>query len=218
MNRRKLQRAVRSKAKLDSGLLDRGYHSGSYHRHFEGYKEYETVNEKGRPVLKRVYAGEWYVLDISGKKRVFLKTVYAALWLLSAVAFAFAATRRIAVNSVWYGALAELAVLAGLVWTAAGLLAYFTNPYKMTVGEWRSASWGVRRGSVFTALAFELTAILTALSALLHREWTGGSFAALGCLALSGFLMVVLDRLEANAPYKNLPNDNEIPPDAVDIG
>ena len=47
MNKRKMNQRLRRRTDLDKGLLDRGWHSKAYHRHFEGYTELEETDEKG---------------------------------------------------------------------------------------------------------------------------------------------------------------------------
>ena len=39
MNKRRMNQRLRHRTDLDKGLLDRGWHSKAYHRHFEGYTE-----------------------------------------------------------------------------------------------------------------------------------------------------------------------------------
>ena len=59
MNKRRMQQRLRRRTNTDQTFLDKGWHSKAYHRHFEGYTEVETTNEKGKTVIQRVYVGDY---------------------------------------------------------------------------------------------------------------------------------------------------------------
>lgn len=71
-----------------------GLHRAAYHRHFEGYSEYEVVDENGYAHIKRVYTGMYYTHPLEGRRRVLLKALFSALWAAAAVLFVLAAAQR----------------------------------------------------------------------------------------------------------------------------
>ena len=217
MNKRQTHERLRRRADLDKGLLDRGWHSGSYRRHFEGYTEYEDTNENGKTVIRRVYVGDYYRQNLPRSKRIVLRLTYIALWLLTAVVFFFCASREIGANMTWYVAAAQFAVLVGLGWMLLALFGYLTAPRDMTIGDWKSTSRSLRRGSIVAALAVELTALLTLLHLLIYGENWGLHLLCVLGYVLSGGMAVVTNRLEANAPYLVFPSTEEAPEDGTNI-
>ena len=213
MNKRRMNQRLRRRTDLDKGLLDRGWHSKAYHRHFEGYTELETTNEKGKTVIQRVYVGDYYRLDLPKKKRVLLRLTYAALIGLIGVMFGFASSRPIGANMVWYMAIVQMLTLCGIGAMGIKLISHATAPRDMTIGDWKSASKGIQKSSKFTALLLELDAFLTALYLMLNGEnWLLHLLCA-ALYAVAGLAAVVLDRLEANAPYLTFPGTEEAPED-----
>ena len=217
MNKKRLNKSIRRKAKLDSDLLDRGYHSKMYHRHFEGYSEFETTNSKGKTVIKRVYTAEYYTLDLAKEKRIGLHVLYGALFVIAIMLFFMAAARDLSLNRKWYSAISQLGVIIGLAWTLGGLLSIFTAPRKMTVGDWKSSSRNLKYGSICAAVFLELNALIAVMYLFFADDWTS-YFTSIGLYFAAGLVAVMLNRLEANAPYKTVANENTAPRDAVEIG
>lgn len=217
MNKRKMNQRLRRRTDLDKGLLDRGWHSKAYHRHFEGYAEVETTNEKGKTVIERVYVGEYYRLELPKNKRIGLRLLYAALIALTAVLFWFAASRPVGANMTWYLAIAQMLGVCLIGLLLVNLLSHCTAPRDMTVGDWKSSSKKLQRNAKYTALAMELMAFLTGLHLLLNGENWGTHLMCIGLYAAAGLAAVVLNRLEANAPYKSWRSTEEAPADGAYI-
>lgn len=213
MNKRRTNQRLRRRTDLDKGLLDRGWHSGSYHKHFEGYTEYEDVNEKGKVVIRRVYTGDYYRQDLPKKKRIILRLIYAALWLVIGVLFYFCASRPVGANSSWFVAIGQLGVLVGMAWILWALVNYYTSPRDMTIGDWKAASGNLKRGTVCTALALALTAALTLLHVIANGENWGMHLLVILGHGATGALAVVFNRLEANVPYQTFPSTEPAPED-----
>ena len=217
MAKGKASRRLRERIIREDGL-SHGYHSRAYHRHFEGYLETEITDVKGRTRIRRDYVGEWYSQNLSRGKRIALKTSLAALWALTAAVFFFTATRGTRANASWYMAISEFGVVAGFLWTFVSLVLYLTAPVKMTIGDYRSASKGVLRGSLCIAGFSILTTLLTALHAILGSEtWAAELLCCAGFLAAAA-LAVLMNRLEANVPYIRTPSTEEGPEDGVLLG
>lgn len=213
MDKRRMNQRLRRRTELDKGLLDRGWHSKAYHRHFEGYTEAETTNEKGKTVIERVYVGDYYRLDLPKNKRIWLRLSYAGLIALVAALFGFAASRPVGANMTWYLAIIQMlgVCLIGLV--LVNLLAHCTAPREMTVGDWKASSEKLKRNSKYTALIMELLAFLTLLHLLLNGENWGTHLLCVGLYAVSGLVAIVINRLETNAPYLKYRSTEETPED-----
>ena len=217
MNKRKMNQRLRRRTDLDKGLLDKGWHSKAYHRHFEGYAEVETTNERGKTVIERVYVGDYHRLDLPRKKRIGLRFAYAALIALTAVLFWFAASRPVGANMTWYIAIVQMLGVCLIGLMAVNLLSHCTAPRDMTVGDWKSSSGKLKRNAKYTALLMELLALLTLLHVLLKGEHWGTHLLCVGVYAVAGLTAVVIDRLEANAPYLTFPSTEPAPEDGAYI-
>jgi len=213
MNKRKMNQRLRRRTDLDKGLLDRGWHSKAYHRHFEGYAEVETTNDKGKTIIQRVYVGDYYRLDLPKNKRVALRLAYLSLIALIAGLFGFAASRPVGANMTWYIAIAQMVAVCLLGLLCVSLLSHSTAPRDMTVGDWKSSSKKLRRNAKYTALVMELLAFLTGLHLLLNGENWGMHLLCVVLYAIAGITAVILNRLEANAPYKIWRSTEEPPED-----
>lgn len=217
MNRRKYEKRLRQHTGQDNSLLNRPWHSRAYHRHFEGYAEVEDANEKGKTIIRRVYVGNYYRLDLSQKKRVLLRLAYLGLLLLIGSSFGLAASRPVGANSTWYLAIAQMLTLCSLGATAISLLAHCTAPREMTIGDWKASSKKLRRNALLSALLLELTAFLTGGYLLFTRENWAVHLLCIGLYAAAGLLAVLLNRLEANAPYAIRSSQAQMPEDSAYI-
>lgn len=213
MNKRRMNQRLRRRTDLDKGLLDKGWHSKAYHRHFEGYTELEETDEKGKTVIKRVYVGDYHRLDLPKKKRVLLRFGYAALIVLTAMLFWSAASRPVSANSTWYLAVVQMVGVCLIGLMGVNLLSHCTAPRDMTVGDWKASSGKLKRNSKFTALVMELLALLTLLHLLLNGESWGIHLLCVALYAAAGLAALVLNRLEVNAPYLTYPSTEEAPAD-----
>lgn len=213
MNKRRMNQRLRRRTDLDKGLLDRGWHSKAYHRHFEGYAEVETTNENGKTVIERVYVGDYYRLDLPKKKRILLRLSYAGLIGLIAALFGFAASRPVGANMTWYLAVAQMVGVCLIGLLGVNLLSHTTAPRDMTVGDWKSASVKFQRNAKYTALLLELTAFLTVLYLILNGTDLIMHLVCVAAYAVAGLLAVLVNRLEANAPYLTWPSREQAPED-----
>ncbi len=217
MNKRKTTKKLRSRANLDKGLLNRGWHSKSYHRHFEGYTEVESVNSRGKVVIERIYTGDYYRLDLPRNKRVLLRLAYALLWLIACALFGFASSRPIGANTTWYLALVQMVTLCSLAIVLFSFISHCTAPREMTIGDWKSSSVNMKRRTGFTALVLALNALLTILYPLLESDYWGMHLLCTSFYVIAGILMVVINRLEAKTPYITFPSSQPVPEDGTYI-
>lgn len=213
MNKRRMNQRLRRRTDLDKGFLDKGWHSKAYHRHFEGYTEIETTDEKGKTIIKRVYVGDYYRLDLPKNKRIQLRAAYAGLIALVALLFGFAASRPVGANMTWYLAIVQMLGVCLLGLLCVNLLSHSIAPRDMTIGDWKSASGKLKRNSKYTALLMELLAFLTLLYVLLNGESWLTHLLCIGLYALAGLVAIVINRLEENAPYIKYRSTEEPPED-----
>lgn len=211
MNKRKAHKKLRSQANLDKGLLNRGWHSKSYHRHFEGYTEVTKLNAKGEMVIQRVYVGDYYRLDLPRKKRLLLRGGYALAWLVSCLLFILAASRPISANSAWYLAIPQMLALCSLAVTAFALIAHCTSKRDMTIGEWKSSSIALKRRSLFSAILLGITALLTLLHPFFQSVEWGPHLLCVFLNLLAGALTMMIYLLEKEAPYLTFPSTQPVP-------
>ena len=83
----------------------------------------------------------------------------------------------------------------------------------MTVGDWKSASVNLKRRAAYAALFLELNAFMTGVYLLLKGDRWVVHLVVILFYVLSGLLLVVMNRMEANAPYLTIPNTQPAPPE-----
>ena len=55
---------------MDPDPKKRNFHSRFYHRYFEDYVEYESLDERGKLVIVRHYKGSWYIEEGDRSQRI----------------------------------------------------------------------------------------------------------------------------------------------------
>lgn len=194
-----------------------GFFSSSYHRHFEGYAEYEATNEKGEAVIRRVYTGMYYIPELSGKQRVLHRLVQGLFWMASWAVFLYGASRQEAGNDVWYVGLCQAVDIGVLVWIGSGLFNYLIASPKMTVGEWRGSTQRLRRGCACGAAAMTATGLMTVLNLVLTGEGTAAHLGSTGCFLLAALCMALSWRKERRIVYSRVPSEEHAPGFAAQI-
>lgn len=217
MNKRKTHQKLRRRADLDKGLLNKGWHSKSYHRHFEGYTEVEAINAKGKVMIQRIYTGDYYRLNLPAKKRVLLRVFYGISWLCTCILFGLASSRPVSANSTWYLAIVQMLSLFGLAVVLFSLIAHCTAPRDMTIGEWKSSSRAMKRRTAVTSALFGADALLTLLYLLITGNDQSAHLLCVLFYLLAGGLNILINRLEANLPYQTFPSSQPIPEDGTYI-
>lgn len=185
----------------DLGFEDPHFHSRAYHRFFEGYSEFKKVGQNGKVRIERVYTGIWYTPDLSRGQLILRKCIYLACWIISAVLLIFCATRRIGVNMAWYCVAVQVITIVGLAWAAIGILNYLIAPKRQTVFEWRTSSERLKRGTLVSAIAFILSAVLNSACLFVFADALPTQVLCIGGYLLGAALMVLINRLERNVTY-----------------
>ena len=180
------------------------WHSGAYHRSFEGYTEYKETDEKGKSRVKRVYTGTWYIQALPESRRRTVRCVYVFLFLLLVGAMVLAAWAQGGAGRAFYAVIPEivtLCLLARLFYVL--FVCYLFAPRKMTVGDYRSSSPALRNTGLYLAIAFAADA----LAALIDRLVSGGVAFRSFPLTVLAFLLgasisLLLSKMESNLPYE----------------
>lgn len=194
-----------------------GLHRAAYHRHFEGYSEYEVVDENGYAHIKRVYTGMYYTHPLEGRRRVLLKALFSALWAAAAVLFILAAAQRGVGSHRPAVAIWQALAVVGLAWAFLGLVHYLAEPRTMTVGEWRDSSQKLKRGSLIAALFLWAAAPALMLHLLRSAENPGRHLLCAGCFLLAGACMFALWLLERRIVYTLSASEERAPEYAARI-
>lgn len=189
----------------------RGFFSSSYHRHFEGYSEYEVIDEKGEARIRRVYTGMYYIPQMDKKQRILHRLILSALWIFVWALFIFGASRQEAGNSSWYVGLCQAVDIAVLVWIGSGLFNYLLASPQMTIGEWRSSAQRVKYGCLCASVLLAVTGAMTILDLVIGGEGTAAHLLSASCFFLTAFCMAVSWIKEHRVVYKRVPSEEHAP-------
>ncbi len=214
MNKKQFTKRLRDDLLVRQGGEGKGWHSRAYHRFFEGYREQEVVDERGKVHIQRIYCGVWYSRDLTRGQNLRQNLVYVLLWLLALAGAVFLASRDYPINRTWYAALCQLLSVVGMAWVFGGFFRSWTSPRQMTVADYKASSMAIRRGSLFTVAVLTLTAGVTLVHGFLVDAME--ALIALG-YAVPILLLLLLNRLEANLPYTETLSQAEADPEAVEI-
>lgn len=164
---KKKNRELRRKALEDRDTTV--WHSGAYHRYFEGYTERTIAGPDGKTKLTRVYTGVWYRQKLDRKKSVFVRLLYLALLLLMAGTMALSAWAQGGAGTAFYVVIPELATLCLLFYLTYILLTgYLFMPRKMTVYDYKSSTGALKRTAHFLLIAYLADTVASLLEWLLH--------------------------------------------------
>lgn len=206
----------RMRRKMEEDRDQKAFHSRSYHRYFEGYKEYETADAKGKKRLKRVYVGNWYRQELKAPAYIGLRILYVLLTAGVLAFFVAAALSQKESGSAIYVVLPEAVTVGFLVYLLYTLLVnYLFIPRNMTVNDYRISSKALKKGSLCCTACLAADALATLLYLLLH----GDASAGIGGAALEFFaaaaLSAAVSLAERKIPYSE--RENEVRPDEGDV-
>lgn len=194
-----------------------GYHSAAYHRHFEGWSEFEEQKTNGKVRIRRVYTGAWYRQDLSDRRRILLKLLFSTLFVFAAVLFIFCSTQYVGNNQCWYVAITQAGAIVGLVWMGIGLFNYLTAKKSMTIAEYRSSSGTLRVGSMIVSISFTAAMLMTLLFDLLQYNeiiFSREVMCAAGYM-ICAVAVFTVNSIERKIRYTETPSENEVPREAV---
>lgn len=211
MSKKSFSRKMTDNLNRSGEAPGRGWHSNAYHRYFEGYSEYETLDSRGKTVIRRVYEGTVYSQNLDRKQRVKLHVLLGVLWLAGAAVFALAATRPVPANMLWYSVLPQFAVLGFLVWALTALVNYYMAPEKMTVADYNTGSRRLVKSSLAALIAMLLCAAVYLICAFAFEECILLHLLCAALCGVSALLMLLVNRLESNVTYTEEKSGEKVP-------
>jgi hypothetical protein len=192
-----------------------GYHSTPYHRHFEGYTEMQITEPNGSRKITRVYTGQYYSQDMSGKHRILNRLLYAALYIAAVALFLFCAS---ASNTTWYITAAQALAVLGFFRMLYVLINYMTAPQKMEVGFYRATSGPLIKSSRITAIALWLLSLLTLIYILLHTDKNViAELIYMAGYVCSGVAVFLISLFESRITYNRTRSEHETSGNGVEI-
>lgn len=204
---------------LERDADTRGFHSWSYHKHFEGYTEYRRLQQNGSTKLIREYTGKWYQQSLTSAQRIGLRVLHLLLFVLMTACFILAGTSAGTSGASWYAAIVGLASI--LFMTAMGytlLINYLFAPVRMTIGEYKSASGSLKVTAIGVAVCNLLGALMTLVYMVLHMKTIGvGLLITIAEYLLSGAIALLIYKLESSIKYDIYDNHTDVPEDGVEI-
>ena len=190
----------------------RDLHSRHYRRYFAQHEELGRLDEKGRTHIERIYRGDWTVQRLSDKELRTERALLALLYALAAAAFFFAALRELPGNRAWYLSAAHVISFAFLAWTLTGLFNYCGDGARLTVGELRCGAERFRLGSLLSAAALGLCALLYLLCAALFDTGRGGHLLCAALCLLGALALLLARQIDLRVPCETVENTQAAPP------
>jgi len=175
-------------------------------RYFDGYTQYETLEDNGKKVMHNVYTGMWYTQELDKKGRITHRLAYLGLMLLGIALMLYASTRYIKANDPYAG-LPEFTCLYAFCWVGVALVNELIVPQKRTIGDYRATSLGFRRAGIMAAVSGAAAAVITLGFGIFGGEKVGlHLLAALAELA-AGAAGYLIRYLESKVPYTQKISD-----------
>jgi hypothetical protein len=146
------------------------FHSWSYHRFFEGYKEVKVLDANGRPSIKRIYTGTWFKQNLSTSKYVLLRTWYVLLFAGIIFMLIQAASLQKESGQVQYLVIPEIATTGGIFLLFYVLFVnYLFVPKRMTLHDYRSSAVLIKQAAMLLSICFGLDAFMQIVYVISHR-------------------------------------------------
>lgn len=194
-------------------------HSGSYHRHFQGYAEQRVPRENGRGVrIERVYVADYYRYEETDAVWRRKKFMYLLLYASAAGAVILAGSQAADVNRIPAVGIAQILAFLPMVYLLYKLILQVTAPRKMTIGERDSVTAGFQKaavvcGAYLLAMAAAMPLeIKLAVGALNPSDGT-----VIGLTAIGGALALSLYFWEKARKLERVPNETPTPAGANEI-
>lgn len=193
-------------------MAKKQYHSGAYHRYFEGFAERKYYDEKENMHIERVYVGNYYRRKISDRQHKTLKIQYAVLYLLAMAAFLFAGTRGTQLNAVVYVYVPVILSLVAMLYLIFPLFYNLTAPREMIIRTYRDSSEKL----IHVSLSAAVLQTASALATVIGMVWVPGQAGLKQSLSIGGFLvsavlLLWLWQTERHLEYETLPPKNARP-------
>lgn len=202
------KKAIETTARLEQEDKIRSWHSGYYHRYFEGWTEIPELKPNGHGVhIRRVYTGEYYRADMSQTHRRGHKALCVLLVLLSLLLYVRASVMGLASNTVWYVVFPQVLALCGYLFLGWFLISKLSAPVLLTIREYREASKNLKLAGGLQSAVLALAAVNTLLHFALSGG-DGGEILAAVFYLLAGSAAFGVCWLEQRVKYLRVPNEN----------
>lgn len=184
--------------------------SRAYARHFEDYAETSTVAPDGRVKIYRTYIGDDYCQDLKLWQRVLLRILYILLTVFSSVLYFSNGTADLNCNCMWYVTGFQVATVACLIWTGYSLLEYTCSIGRLTIGEYKSILWKMRRAPYFAAAGMVCTMLASGCCFLAVPEGRPEScLKFLSSYLLAGLMLAAIPMTEKRIQYQVTPSEGK---------
>lgn len=194
-------------------------HSGSYHRHFQGFAEQRVPKENGKgSKIERVYVADYYKYEETDTAWRWKKPGYTALTVLTAAISLLADSHPAAINRIPAVGIGQLLSVIPLIYLFYKLILQVSAPRQMTIGERDSSAAGFRKASLIYAVTVLIIALAMpigkwiAFHSMEPSDWT-----VIGLKLLSGASAFLLYFMERTRKLTKIPNKMPTPDGANEI-
>ena len=184
------------------------WHSGSYHRYFEGYAEYIDPTKGRNGAIVREYIGKYYVQNRPWKTQVCFRALYALLYAAALTLFLNAVLTIVPSNCLWYVTIFQAIALVGLGWSATAVFTYVTSKKQLKIYDYRTGPCALRKASLLAGLSILASAFVTLF--LVFFQCAGKTQLFVGLkLLIAALLLLIILLLETHTEYSILPGKED---------
>jgi hypothetical protein len=194
-------------------------HSGSYHRHFQGWAERRVARENGKGTrIERVYVADYFRYEETDTVWKSKKLILPILFLLMAALSVLADTRDAAVNHIQAIGIMQILAFLPMVYLLYRLVLQLAAPRNMTVGERDAAVDGFRKASLIYAIVLAaLTVAMPMGAAIVQKSIGSADWTAAGLKLLSAAAAFLLHFTEKRRSLTKVPNEKTAPSESNEI-
>lgn len=194
-------------------------HSGSYHRHFQGYAEQLVPRENGRGSrIERIYAADYYKYEETDAVWRWKKLNYSVLFVLTAAVSVLADSRPAAVNRIPAVGIAQILSYIPLIYLLYKLVLQVSAPRQMTIGERDSSAAGFRKAAlIYAAVVLAVVIVMPIAAWVISQTVEPLNWAVIGMKLFSGALALLLYFMENARKLERVPNGTTVPGGANEI-
>jgi len=186
------------------------WHSKAYHRFFEGYSEVSIPKPTGKGyAIQRVYTGDYYRQDLTGRQRLLLRGFYVAIFSCIAYFFISTAVLPVTSNVTWYVVLTQVVSIPFLFWILIAFLYYLPARRDLTIYGYRSSSQALQKATLGASMGMVVVTLATLVFMFsnlsnepLVELLSAGKYLSAVLLAL------LMNRVEKKVHYLIVPSSN----------
>lgn len=188
-----------------------------YNKYFDGFSEVEVENSKGMIVIKRVYTGTYHCADITDEQWKRDKLFYTLAYVLAAAGLIIGGMldSKANCNKVTMGGNAAALVL--FLVSADCFISKLASNRKMIKRVYRDSAVRLANNSKYLTIALLFAALSELCFMVILRDFSQNAVLSLVLYIVSGALIYLVYRRECSIHYKEIENENEPVPDAVEI-